>query len=167
VRRNPLDAPIRLPANPLPEPDLQSAVRQEVLLEGGAKGGMAGAHMNGEMLSVEELVRRGKAWALNGKVAHGHKMPPLLTFKRGQSVVMEIYNDTFFEHPMHLHGHSFQVLKRDGQPVAHNIWQDTVIVKRQERVEIAFVADNPGGWMFHCHILEHQAAGMMSVVQVV
>ena len=167
LRRSPLNASIRLPANPLPEPDLQSAVRQEVLLEGGAKGGMAGAQLNGELLSVEELIRRGKAWALNGEVAQGHKMPPLLTFKRGQSVVMEMYNDTFFEHPMHLHGHSFRVLKRDGKAVAHNIWQDTVIVKRQERVEIAFVADNPGGWMFHCHILEHQAAGMMSVVQVV
>jgi FtsP/CotA-like multicopper oxidase with cupredoxin domain len=36
----------------------------------------------------------------------------------------------------------------------------------EERVEIAFVADNPGDWMFHCHILEHQAAGMMGIIRV-
>ncbi len=161
-----MDAPLRLPSNPLPAPDLANAVRHEVALEGGAKGGLAGAHLQGNFLSIEELIRRGKAWALNGEVAAGHRMPPLLTFKRGQSVRLEMFNDTFFDHPMHIHGHSFRVLTRDGQPVPYDIWQDTVIVKRRERVEIAFVADNPGGWMFHCHILEHQAAGMMSVIQV-
>ena len=45
-------------------------------------------------------------------------------------------------------------------------WQDTVLMAPRERVEIAFVADNLGDWMFHCHILEHQAAGMMGVIRV-
>ncbi|MAN79250.1 MAG: copper oxidase, partial [Magnetovibrio sp.] len=48
----------------------------------------------------------------------------------------------------------------------HKEWQDTVLMAPREQVEIAFVADNPGGWMFHCHILEHQAGGMMGVIQV-
>jgi FtsP/CotA-like multicopper oxidase with cupredoxin domain len=93
-------------------------------------------------------------------------MPPLLAFRRGQSVLLEIVNDTAFAHPMHIHGHSFRVLSVNGHALPHGIWQDTVVVNRRERVEVAFVADNPGGWMFHCHILEHMAAGMMGVVQV-
>jgi FtsP/CotA-like multicopper oxidase with cupredoxin domain len=166
LRESPLDAPIRLPANPLPAPGRWWPERHEMLLEGGAMGGLSGANMTGRLMSVGDLNRKGKFWALNGETAAGHKEPPLLTFERGQTAVIEIFNDSFFEHPMHLHGHSFRVLKRDGQPVPHEIWQDTVIVSRQQRVEIAFVADNPGDWMFHCHILEHQEAGMMGVVRV-
>ncbi len=166
LRESPLDAALRLPANPLPEPDLRRAVRHEVLLEGGAMGGMAGGHYRGQLMSVRDLNRAHRFWALNGEVAAGHEEPPLLTYERGQTAVIEMFNDTFFEHPMHLHGHAFKVLKRDGKPVPHNIWQDTVIVSRQQSVEIAFVADNPGDWMFHCHVLEHQVAGMMGVIRV-
>lgn len=46
---------------------------------------------------------------------------------------------------------------RGGQPVAHRPWQDTVLMQPEERVEIAFKADNPGDWLFHCHVLEHMA----------
>jgi FtsP/CotA-like multicopper oxidase with cupredoxin domain len=45
-------------------------------------------------------------------------------------------------------------------------WLDTVLLAPDEEAEIAFVADNPGNWMIHCHILEHQAAGMMAVLRV-
>jgi FtsP/CotA-like multicopper oxidase with cupredoxin domain len=67
---------------------------------------------------------------------------------------------------MHLHGHVFRVLSRNGQPTARREWLDTVLMAPGERVEIAFVADNPGDWMFHCHILEHQQGGMMGTVRV-
>jgi FtsP/CotA-like multicopper oxidase with cupredoxin domain len=67
---------------------------------------------------------------------------------------------------MHLHGHSFRVTGRDGRPTPRREWRDTVLVNPRERVEIAFVADNPGDWMFHCHILEHQEAGMTGVIRV-
>lgn len=67
---------------------------------------------------------------------------------------------------MHLHGHSFRVISRNGVPTAHREWLDTVLLLAREKAEIAFVADNPGDWMFHCHILEHQAAGMMGTVRV-
>ncbi len=166
VRENPLDAPVTLPANPLPEPDLGAAVRHMVLLEGGSGGGMAGGTFEGQLLNLAQLADRGKAWALNGEVSSGHRMPPLLSSKLGQSVIFEMHNDTYFEHPMHLHGHSFRVLERDGEPVPNTIWQDTVNVKRNEKVQVAFVADNPGDWMFHCHILEHQEAGMMGIFRV-
>jgi FtsP/CotA-like multicopper oxidase with cupredoxin domain len=77
-----------------------------------------------------------------------------------------MHNHTAWHHPMHLHGHPFRVIAREGQPTRYREWQDTVLMAPHERVEIAFVADNPGDWMFHCHILEHQAAGMMGVIRV-
>jgi FtsP/CotA-like multicopper oxidase with cupredoxin domain len=58
------------------------------------------------------------------------------------------------------------VLGRNGVATRWREWLDTVLVGPREQVEIAFVADNPGDWMFHCHVLEHQAGGMMSVIRV-
>ena len=81
-------------------------------------------------------------------------------------VDLVLHNPTMMAHPIHLHGHSFRVLSRNGQPTRYQEWQDTVLMAPEERVEIAFVADNPGDWMFHCHILEHQAAGMMATIRV-
>ena len=95
-----------------------------------------------------------------------HDLNPLLTLEKGQAHVIVMTNETAWNHPMHLHGHSFRVISRNGQTTRHREWRDTVLIGPRERVEIAFVADNPGDWMFHCHILEHQASGMMSVVRV-
>jgi FtsP/CotA-like multicopper oxidase with cupredoxin domain len=67
---------------------------------------------------------------------------------------------------MHLHGHSFRLLARDGRAVAYRPWLDTVPVAPDELVEVAFVADNPGDWLFHCHVLEHMEAGMAAVIRV-
>ncbi len=166
LREHPLDAPIALPANPLPIPDLGTAVRQRVVLGGGAMGGMASATFRGRTQGLRDIAREGKVWALNGVVADRLRMEPLLTVQRGRSAVIELANETAFDHPMHLHGHSFRVLSRDGRPVPHGIWQDTVLVAPREKVEIALVADNPGDWLFHCHILEHMAAGMMGLIRV-
>jgi FtsP/CotA-like multicopper oxidase with cupredoxin domain len=111
-------------------------------------------------------MHNGLAWAINGVAAKGHVHDPLLTLQRDRSYVLELINDTAWHHPMHLHGHSFRVISRDGKPTRHREWQDTVLLDPRERAEIAFVADNPGDWMFHCHILEHQAGGMMGVIRV-
>ena len=67
---------------------------------------------------------------------------------------------------MHLHGHSFHVLSRDGAPVAHGEWGDTVLVSPRRAVRVAFVADNPGDWMLHCHVMEHQVGGLMTTIRV-
>lgn len=167
LRDSPLDAPIRLPANPVPKPDLNQATRHKVLLEGGAGGAMAGGNFEGKLLNLTQLADLGMAWALNGEICGGnHRMTPLIVVERGRNMIIEMVNDTYFDHPMHLHGHSFQVLTRNGQAVPHGIWSDTVIVGRNERVEVGLVADNPGDWMFHCHILEHQEAGMMGLFRV-
>jgi FtsP/CotA-like multicopper oxidase with cupredoxin domain len=60
----------------------------------------------------------------------------------------------------------FRVIARDGRTTRYQEWQDTVLRAPHESVDIAFVADNPGDWMFHCHIPEHQDAGMMGVIRV-
>jgi FtsP/CotA-like multicopper oxidase with cupredoxin domain len=58
------------------------------------------------------------------------------------------------------------VIRRNGRPTPHREWQDTVLTAPRETVEVAFVADNPGDWMIHCHILDHQAGGMSAVLRV-
>jgi FtsP/CotA-like multicopper oxidase with cupredoxin domain len=104
----------------------------------------------------------GQSWPAQG---HQHLPPPLMNFRRGQSVAIEFFNATPHPHPMHLHGHAFKVLSADRfkRPVH---WADTVLVMPDERVRIAFVADNPGNWMIHCHIIEHQDTGMMAWFRV-
>jgi FtsP/CotA-like multicopper oxidase with cupredoxin domain len=174
LRPHPLDAPLRLAANTMPEPDLRGAERHEVAFGGGMMGGMmnSGGMMGGGMMGGGMMggmmrgMRHTGIWTINGVAATGHVLEPFLTLRRGPSYVLAMHNDTAWHHPMHLHGHAFRVIAREGRPTRHREWQDTVLMAPRERVEIAFVADNPGDWMFHCHILEHQAAGMMGVIRV-
>lgn len=166
LRENPPDGAIALAANPVAEPDVQAALRHEVVISGGAMGSMRGAVYKGEMTDIRDLVQYGKIWSLNGVAAHGMKMDPMLTLKKGASHAIRIVNDTAWPHPLHLHGHAFRILKREGRPVPHHPWADTILLAAREEAEIALVADNPGDWLFHCHILEHHVAGMASVIRV-
>jgi FtsP/CotA-like multicopper oxidase with cupredoxin domain len=108
-------------------------------------------------------------WAIDGKTwprtGHQHLPPPLMRFAKGETASIEFLNTTPHAHPMHLHGHSFKVLSANKlkRPVH---WADTVLVMPDERVRIAFVANNPGNWMLHCHIIEHQDTGMMGWFRV-
>lgn len=167
LREHPLDAPIRLPANPMPEPDLgDGAARHEVVFGGGMMGGMAGAELHGRHLGTRELLRHGMAWAVNGVAASGHVHEPLFVLERGRSCVVALRNDTAWWHPIHLHGHAFRITARNGAPTPRREWRDTVLMAPREAVDIAFVADNPGDWMLHCHVLAHQAGGMAGAVRV-
>lgn len=153
IRAGAVRPPLTLPRNPLPEPDLDGAERQDVILQ----GGMMGMRMQQGM------------WAINGASMHGDghsNMPPLLTLRRGRSYVLRIRNETAWWHPMHLHGHSFRVLSRDGAPVPHRQWADTVLVAPRQSVEAAFVAERVGDWMLHCHVTDHQASGMMTILRI-
>jgi FtsP/CotA-like multicopper oxidase with cupredoxin domain len=166
LREAPPDAPARLSANPLPEPDLAAAERHEILFGGGMMGGMMSAMMDGRHVDMREMMRHGMAWTVNGVAATGHVHEPLITLARGRSCILTLRNETAWWHPIHLHGHAFRVITRDGAPTRYREWQDTVLLSPRETAEIAFVADNPGDWMLHCHILEHQAGGMMGVVRI-
>ncbi|MAN81138.1 MAG: copper oxidase [Rhodospirillaceae bacterium] len=158
--------------NPIAEPDLDTATRLELVMEGGAMGGLQTARYKGETLTGRELARQhGMVWSFNGVVhppmQYGdNHHAPMFTFKKGESVILAIRNDTAFEHPIHLHGHTFRVLTRNGKPDPVRPWQDTVLLPVDGEAEIAFVADNTGDWMLHCHILEHQKSGMMGYFKV-
>jgi FtsP/CotA-like multicopper oxidase with cupredoxin domain len=149
----------KLAPNPVAEPAVASAQRHVVRFEGGMMGRMP-------MRMMRE--GRGMAWTVNGKAMteNQHEHEPILTLAHNRSYVLELVNDTSWHHPIHLHGHVFRVLSRDGRPSARRELLDTVLLDPDSRAEIAFVADNPGDWMLHCHVLEHQAAGMMATVRV-
>ncbi|AEG93726.1 multicopper oxidase family protein [Ramlibacter tataouinensis] len=174
LRAQPLTPPAALPGNPLAEPDLGAAQTHEVVFQGGMMGSLHRALLDGQPLPMMGLLRQGKAWAVNGVVsgghgeggAHGRHEAPIVTLRRGRSYVLALHNDTRWHHPIHLHGHSFRVLRRNGRETAHREWRDTVLLDPGERADIAFVADNPGDWMLHCHVLEHQEGGMMGVFRV-
>ena len=76
-------------------------------------------------------------------------------------VEIEMRNASMMAHPMHLHGHHFQVVGVDGGPRFSGAVRDTVLVPPSRTVTIAIDADNPGRWAFHCHHLYHMASGMM------
>jgi FtsP/CotA-like multicopper oxidase with cupredoxin domain len=167
LRQRPLDSAIALPVNSMPEPDLANAQRHEVTLNGGMMGQMMMRDRGmGSMMDMMQMMRSGKMWFMNGVAMMGHVTEPMLTLARGRTAVIAMSNETAWWHPMHLHGHAFRVVSRNGSPTRYREWQDTVLLAPREQVEIAFVADNPGDWMFHCHVLEHQESGMMGVIRV-
>jgi FtsP/CotA-like multicopper oxidase with cupredoxin domain len=188
LRAHPLDAPLNLPRNHLPEPDIAGAERHELALRGGMMSGMGGmmgdmsrmmggnmmrggmmSGMMGRMMGSGSGMGRGAAWSINGMSMTGDgqaDMQPLLTLQRGRSIVLAMRNETAWWHPMHLHGHSFLVMSRNGSPLPHRQWGDTVLVPPRETVDLAFVADNPGDWMLHCHVTDHQVAGLMTILRI-
>jgi FtsP/CotA-like multicopper oxidase with cupredoxin domain len=99
-------------------------------------------------------------WSLNGQV--WPRITPL-EVKRGERVELSLVNRTLMTHPMHLHGHVFQVTEIGGVRL-RGAKRDTVMVIPQQTVKVEFDALYPGYWMIHCHLLYHQAAGMMTVV---
>jgi multicopper oxidase len=98
-------------------------------------------------------------WTINGR-AHHHGPP--LPVREGERVRLLFENRSPMWHPMHLHGHTFQLQRAANLRPGPR--KDTVIVRPAERVAVEFDADNPGRWMVHCHNAYHQAAGMMTTL---
>ncbi len=158
---------VRLPPNPLHghSLDLDGALHVDLVMQGGAMGRLAEATYQGQLFDMRTLVQeKGQVWAFNGIA--GAPSAPLLAAPLGRTVIINMINDTRWPHAMHLHGHHFQVIARDDKPVTGAPWRDTELVAPAERVRIAFVADNPGKWLFHCHMLEHHMAGMGTWLRV-
>jgi FtsP/CotA-like multicopper oxidase with cupredoxin domain len=101
------------------------------------------------------------AWSLNGEL--WPNVTPLM-IAPGQRVAIEMVNHSMMAHPMHLHGHAFQVVAINGSPFTGAV-RDTVLVPPMGSVTIAFDADNPGRWALHCHNLYHMMTGMMTEVR--
>jgi CopA family copper-resistance protein len=100
-------------------------------------------------------------WSLDGEQLSENPEP--YRFARNERVRLRLINDTMMTHPMHLHGHFFEIVNGHGasQPMKH-----TVKVMPGGFVDLDLTADAPGDWAFHCHLLYHMHAGMMRVVTV-
>ena len=92
-------------------------------------------------------------WTINGKTYNPDDGLPV---QSGQRVRLRFENSSEMFHPMHLHGHTFQVVGKNGPR------KDTVIVLPKQTVDLD--ADNPGQWLTHCHNVYHGEAGMMTVM---
>ena len=157
-----LSAAAALPANPVvsAEGHVPSQV-VELKMSGGAMGRMTHAMLNGEQTGIRDLVQAGMAWSFNDVA--GMPEAPLTKARLGDTLSVRISNDTRWPHAIHLHGHHFQEVRSGGE---FGPFRDTLLFQPDEAREIAFVADNPGAWLFHCHMLEHAASGMMTWIEV-
>jgi FtsP/CotA-like multicopper oxidase with cupredoxin domain len=106
----------------------------------------------------------GYSWSLNNVV--WSKETPPLPVAQGERVELLFVNQTPMPHPMHLHGHEFQVMEINDQRFSGAV-RDTVLVPPGHRVLVAFDANNPGLWALHCHLLYHLATGMFTTVRYV
>jgi FtsP/CotA-like multicopper oxidase with cupredoxin domain len=106
----------------------------------------------------------GYFWSINNVV--WNKGVPPLAVAEGERVELVFVNQTPMSHPMHLHGHQFQVVDIDGDRFSGAI-RDTVLVTPGSRVTVAFDANNPGYWALHCHLLYHLDAGMFTTIRYV
>ena len=158
-REQPLQTPIRLEPNPLQRLSLpEEFLHVPMRMEGGAMGGMRSAMYEGRELDVRELVKQRKIWAINGVA--GLPREPLFRVKRGTAVSLDVNNDNRWPHAMHLHGHHFIYHKTP------QLWRDTALFARGEQGSMRFIADNPGKWLIHCHMVEHMAGGMVTWFEV-
>ena len=161
-------------ATPRPFPGIESKKPDFVLelnsgMSMGGMGGMSGGGMMGghqghgaSMSSNSSMMR----WTINGK-SYPDTAP--LPVSVGQVVKVRFWNkDTMgmhrMDHPMHIHGAYFQVVSLNGQRPPREMWKDTINVPAGQYVDVAFVMTNAGDWMLHCHILDHEDGGMMTMV---
>lgn len=160
VRRD--NAPSALPPNPMPaiaEP--AAAPLTEMRMTGGAMRGLEPSQLGTTLMQPRELYELGKFWALAGQVDRGPA--PFVDAARGETHRISFVNDTAFGHAMHTHGHHFRTLRADG---SLGPWRDTLLIDPGETRQVVMVADNPGNWLLHCHMLGHAAAGMMNWFRV-
>ncbi|MCW5636967.1 MAG: multicopper oxidase family protein [Rubrivivax sp.] len=164
----PRPAPRAPAANPLAEPVLRDA-QAETLVLGGGMMSMSGWPDDPLPARLARRLRRmggsreaDPVWSVNGRahLTHDPAHAPEFEVERGRTVRLTFENRTAWWHPMHVHGHSFRELARNGRPLPGRALRDTMLVAPRETVEVAFVADNPGDWLIHCHVLEHHAGGM-------
>ncbi|MEM9729830.1 MAG: multicopper oxidase family protein [Myxococcota bacterium] len=100
-------------------------------------------------------------WTMSGQ---RYPVSEELVIQKGDQVRVLLRNQTMMPHPFHLHGHGFWVLGDPSRPQLRNRPKiDTVLVPAKGQIAIQFAADNPGKWIFHCHIDWHMATGMARV----
>ncbi|MEM9682165.1 MAG: multicopper oxidase family protein [Pseudomonadota bacterium] len=149
-----------LPPNPLSRPDLKEAQVHEFVFGWSPDGLVPNDGFCGTI---------GKTfWSINrlpwpGDDAKG--TGPLATLERGRSYILRFRNESPNLHPIHLHGLTFMPLRSNKRKLARN-WTDTSLILKNEVIDVALVADNPGDWAFHCHVIEHQKTGLAGFIRV-
>ena len=169
--------PVPLYAPAIPKPDLANAIPLRFVFAA-ATGSEPQKPLptdirlpDGEIISFADVLCLSDRtyWTINQQSwpEDGHQAPPppLANLELGKTYQFDLINNTPHQHPIHIHGHTFLVLGSNKRPLPRH-YADTVLLAPKERIKVAFVADNPGNWMFHCHIIEHQDTGMMGFVRV-
>lgn len=160
--RQPREAAAALPPNPRMDVPLSTDTPLlEMPLQGGAMRGMTSGRYQGQDMDFRTLMQNGQYWALAGQVGLGPD--PFARLSRGETARIALTNETIFPHAMHLHGMHFRQIGPDGR---HGPLRDTILLLPDDRIEIAFLADNPGKWLLHCHMLGHAASGMTHWIDV-
>ena len=149
-----------LPANPIAEADLSTAERIPLDFTATAE--------HAPVPSICGTIGY-TFWAIN-KVPWQGDTPdpgaPVSELKLGKSYVLQVRNRTPHAHPIHLHGLSFRILNSNKRTILPPP-TDTILLLPDEQAELGLVADNPGDWLLHCHIIEHQKTGMSGYFRVV
>lgn len=153
------DWPPALPANPVLEPDLQRAETLRFNFEWA--GNLSTDVGQGDAYTFWQI--NGQAWDINDKSCAER---PIATLKRNGHYIFELRNLSQYQHPIHLHGMAFKVLSSNRRKI-EPWFTDTFLLGRNETARIALVADNPGVWMFHCHVIDHMETGLMAAIEVV
>lgn len=146
--------------NPVAKADLSSARKIPLILSATAESAPADSICGTLGYSF---------WAINKVPWPGDASDPtapLAELKLGRSYILQLENVTPHAHPIHLHGMSFTTISSSMREVMPLV-SDTYLIQPDEKVQLAFVADNPGDWLLHCHIIEHQKTGMTSYIRVV
>ncbi|MHA7775821.1 multicopper oxidase family protein [Roseibium sp. M-1] len=149
-----------LPPNPVPEADLGNAEVLDFVFGWSPEGDAPQASICGSLGYT--------FWSIN-RVAWGGDRPgpldPLATLRHGGSYILRFRNETPNDHPIHLHGLSFRLLRSNKRTLPPLV-TDTALLLEEETMEVALVADNPGDWAFHCHVIEHQKTGLAGFLRV-
>jgi plastocyanin/uncharacterized cupredoxin-like copper-binding protein len=116
----------------------------------------------------DQILRGGELgtdlFLMNG---HAHESIPTINLADGERVLVRLINAGNLPHAIHTHGHSFRIVATDGNEVPEGtaLLKDTVLIGPGERYDLELVGDNPGVWMLHCHMENHAANGMMTLLQ--
>jgi FtsP/CotA-like multicopper oxidase with cupredoxin domain len=149
-----------LPLNPVAEPDLANAEVIPVLISWSP----GGAEPVPTICGTPEFA----FWSMN-RVAWSDDQAaipePTAVMRLGRSYILRLVNESPNDHPIHLHGLAFKLLRSNLRAVPP-LWTDTALLLSKETMDVALVADNPGDWAFHCHVIEHQKTGLTGYVRV-
>lgn len=151
---------VALQPNPVSEPDLNAARLEEFVFGWSPEGDLPDNGLCGTLGYTFWSINR-TPWPGDAVEGTG----PLATLRLGESVVLRLRNESPNAHPIHLHGLVFKLIRSNKRQI-RPLWTDTVLLQKDEIIDIAFVADNPGDWALHCHVIEHQKTGLAGYIRV-